>query len=652
MSTKISTILDQIDSEDMTLPMFQRGYVWKKDQVKQLFDSLYKRHPVGGLLVWDTDAKKAIRQGKKRAVKGNIKFILDGQQRITSLYGVFRGKPPKFFDTDGKEKEFTGLYFNIKTEEFDFYQAKKMNDNPFWVDITSLVAGGDKGITEILQQIPEGQEKDENLYNYIRRLEKIREIENVDLHVEMITDKEITLDIIVEIFNRINSRGTKLSAGDLALAKVCVKWPEAREKMKEKLYEWSKKGYNFKIDFLLRCVNTVLNSKSNFKHLDDVNSIDIQNGLERTSKHIDTCLNMISGRLGLDCQKVLDGHHSGIPVMVNYIEKTSNQLDVKRRDKLLFWFAQAGMWGRYAGPTETNIDQDISALSKSDYDVGSLLKGLQLWYGSLRVKSGHLVGRNTRFYRIFYMLTRMSEARDWGTGLPLKADLLGKTSSLEYHHIFPQSQLRKHSYDKEHVNGLANLCFLTKATNLKISNRLPKDYFIEIEKSHPGALESQWIPENRKLWEIENFLQFLEVRRDLIAQEINNCFKMLLHEDVHWLSDIKEENSTSAVSTDDDNADETEEQEIEKLNDWMEKQGLPRGEVSFDFANPADGSHMAVFDLAWPDGLQTSLTEPVAVMLDADANVIALASRSGFRCFTAISDLRDHIKTDILKEED
>src|SRR5574339_1278502 len=116
---KISTILDHIDNGHMALPEFQRGYVWNRDQVRGLFTSLYRRHPVGGLLVWATESKSATHRGDGQLAAGVVKLLLDGQQRITSLYGVVRGKPPRFFD--GHAETFTGLYFNLAEESFEFY---------------------------------------------------------------------------------------------------------------------------------------------------------------------------------------------------------------------------------------------------------------------------------------------------------------------------------------------------------------------------------------------------------------------------------------------------------------------------------------------------------------------------------------------------
>ncbi len=93
---KLSTLLDQIDSGTIVLPEFQRGYVWNREQVRGLMRSLYRGYPVGSLLLWETAATDVATRGGTTG--GGIRLmLLDGQQRITSLYGVIRGRPPAFF---------------------------------------------------------------------------------------------------------------------------------------------------------------------------------------------------------------------------------------------------------------------------------------------------------------------------------------------------------------------------------------------------------------------------------------------------------------------------------------------------------------------------------------------------------------------------
>ena len=114
---KISAILDQIDLGTMALPKFQRGYVWNREQVRGLMNSLYRKFPIGSLLVWVIQSDKAATRGDGPITSGVVNLLLDGQQRITSLYGIVRGKPPIFFD--GDEKVITGLYFHLENEVFE-----------------------------------------------------------------------------------------------------------------------------------------------------------------------------------------------------------------------------------------------------------------------------------------------------------------------------------------------------------------------------------------------------------------------------------------------------------------------------------------------------------------------------------------------------
>ena len=646
---KISTILDHIDNGHMALPEFQRGYVWNRDQVRGLFDSLYRRHPVGGLLVWATESKTADHRGDGPLAPGVVKLLLDGQQRMTSLYGVVRGRAPKFFD--GNAQAFTGLRFNLESQTFAFYQPLKMQGDPLWIDVSDAMKKGNSGMGEFVLRLNAQPALAVKVGDYISRLSLLLSITEVDLHVEEVTGADKTIDVVVDIFNRVNSGGTKLSKGDLALAKICADWPEARDTMKAKLKEWAKADYRFNLDWLLRSVNTALTGEAKFQFLHEKTAEEIQDGLKRATKHVDTSLNLISGRLGLDHDQVFFGRF-GVPVMVRYLDRRSGAMDAKERDKLLFWFVQAGMWGRFSGSTESFIDQDLAALEGADDGLDKLLEQLRLWHGGLRAEPGHFTGWSlgARFYPVLYLLTRMGESKDWGTGLPLKSSLLGKMSRLEVHHIFPKAQLYKRKFKRPEVNALGNFCFLTKDTNLVITDRLPEEYFAKIEAAHPGALASQWIPSDPALWKIENFREFLEARKVLLAAELNRRMEDLLHGDNRWLSGPNAVVSTAPALVGGITSEE-EEKQLETLNDWMEAQGLPRGLLAYDFADSATGEQKAVFDLAWPSGIQEELSQPVAVLLNESAETIGIASQAGYRCFTTSEEFKRYVNDDILAGE-
>jgi hypothetical protein len=651
---KISTLLDHIDSGHMALPEFQRGYVWNREQVRGLFDSLYRRHPVGGLLVWVTESKTAAHRGDGPLAPGIIKLLLDGQQRITSLYGVARGRAPRFFD--GNSRAFTGLRFHLGNEQFEFHQPKKMDGDPRWIDVTELLRRGQAGHEALVEKLAEDPAIGAKAVKYSGRISRILGILEIDLHVEEVTGTDKSLDVIVNIFNCVNSGGTKLSKGDLALAKICADWPEARDTMKAKLKEWSGAGYHFNLDWLLRSVNTVLTGEAKFQYLDNKTAEEIREGLDRATRHIDTCLNLIGSRLGLDHDRVFFGRF-GVPVMVRYLDKRRGALTTQERDKLAFWFAQAGMWGRYSSSTESVIDQDLAALEGPDGGLDKLIEQLRLWHGGLRVEPGHFSAWSlgARFYPVLYMITRMSEAQDWGTGLPLKSSLLGRMSRLEVHHIFPKARLKKHTkagYRRAEINALGNFCFLTKDTNLDIRDALPAVYFAEVEKAHPGALASQWVPLDPELRQLDRFRDFLEARKVLLAGAVNRCMESLLHGDTRWLADSAVLAATQGVAPEPAPvgavSSESEEEELEDLNDWIEQQGLPRGELSHEVTDINTGAASVMIDLAWPNGLQEGLSEGVALLLNEEAEAVVRASQAGFRCFSSAADFKAYVENEIL----
>ena len=471
---KISTILDHIDSGHMALPEFQRGYVWGREQVRGLMDSLYKGHPVGSLLVWATGADDAAVKGDQPPAPGVVKLLLDGQQRITSLYGIVRDRPPEFFD--GNKAAFLNLYFHLEDEVFQFYGPVKMRQDSRWISVTDLMQNG---LGDQLTKISSDPELAPRLNDYVNRLNAIQQIKDRELYVEEVTGPDKTVDGVVDIFNRVNSGGTKLSKGDLALAKICAVWPDARREMQTQLKKWQKHGFDFRLDWLLRNINTVITGEAIFAALKDVDSDKFKRGLETTGSYVDYLLNLISARLGLDHNRVLGSRYS-FPLMCRYLMQREGRLtDSTERDRVLYWYIHTILWGRYAGSTETILNQDLRVIEDDDGALERLIDLLKRGRGNLRLRPDDFLGWSVgaRFYPMLYMLTRVFGSRDWDSGVELKANLLGRLSGLQLHHIFPKAKLYDAEYSRPEVNALANFTFLTQETNLRISDADPASAF-------------------------------------------------------------------------------------------------------------------------------------------------------------------------------
>jgi len=589
---------------------------------------LYHEYPIGSFLVWETASDT---------------FLLDGQQRITSLYGVIRGELPKF--SDGDLDSFLKLYFNVETEEFEFYGITKMQHNPRWISVTKAMQNGTKELKPLIN--------DSKYDQFVDRVNRFTLLKGRDFHIETISGSDWTLDEVVRIFNQINSGGTKLSKADLALAKISAKWPQARDEMQIRLSKWSKDGYKFNLDWLLRCINAIVTNQSEFQFIAEVSAEDFQDGLERAEKHIDNALTILRSHLGLVDSSVLRSPNS-IPAIVRYFDKINGIPDYQEQCRLLYWYVFSALRGRYSSSSETAIRQDLLSIKDNADPVIALIRTLEEEYGDLKLHAYHFdaATSRSRYFPMLYMMTCVHGARDFCGGFKLSKMAVGPMANLERHHLFPKSQLHKHGIrNVRDVNALANFTFLTAPCNAEISNSLPEVYFPQYEAKPPGVLASHWIPTNPELWRIENYHEFLAARRELLAQAANDFLDQLLHGTLA-------EAEVSQVTFEQVSrrrpihiASDEEEAELYEAMAWMEAKELPRGELGYEIVAD-NGDLLATLDLAWPEGIQTGLGQAVALLIGEDDETLKIASSRGFTCFTSLADLQLYVRDEILGERE
>ena len=364
---------------------------------------------------------------------------------------------------------------------------------------------------------------------------------------------------------------------------------------------------------------------------------------------MDSILNLIGDRLGLDHDRVIGSRYS-FPVLARYLDQSGGVLtDSSERDRLLYWYVHTILWGRYSSSTESFMNRDLGHIQSLDGGVERLI-------GQLRQNRGHLDvspedfyswSRGARFYPLLYMLTRMAGSADWETGVQLSASLLGKNSALNLHHIFPKSLLYENDFSKAEVNSLANFTFLTRSTNLKVSNRDPAQYLAEYAQTSPGVLESHWIPMDPELWKIENYAKFLDARRELLADAANGLLAGLLGgADIPVLpGPVSEPPVQREVPG--GIADEEEERLLTEVNEWVIRLGLPEGLMVHEVLDD-DEEPLVILDLAWPGGLQEGLSDPVAVLLGEDSETEEIANHAGFKFFTDVSEFKAYVAVEIV----
>lgn len=520
----IGKILDRMDEGIYALPEFQRGYVWDRQKVKDLFLSLYKNYPCGTFLLWDTiKSKKLLRKDNGLQDGSNVTLILDGQQRMTSIYGVMRGMEPKNF-YDGDPLAFTGLWFNTQSEEFEFYNEKKMiSQYSNWVSVSDTMNWNDEELIYLNEKYDSKQ---------IKNIIKLRKIRLYTFPLYKIS-KETQFQEVIDIFNRVNTGGKKLNDADIAIAKLCGQWDDARRE----LLTLSKSfgiQYEFDINIILRCITAFLTGSPRYKELDNTTIDDFAASLPIVRNMIGTIIDNLRTRLGLDNGKVIASKYSFVTLVCYLKTKGEKNITHKEWNKMLYWYIHSMLWGRYSSSLISNLAYDLNTIAEGG-GIEELIETIKRDRGgNLTISPDDFINRGTTqstFYPLLYMLTRVHKAKDFAKGILVDSSLLAANSSLEVHHIFPQSRLRspistdKHKpYKEELINNIANYALITAQTNQSISNRDPKDYFHD----YLDILPTQWIPtEDKSLWEYENYEKFLSARRTLLADAANKLLDEL-----------------------------------------------------------------------------------------------------------------------------
>lgn len=531
---KISELIFAIKIREIVLPEFQREYVWNKEQAKKLFSSLVKDYPVGSLLFWKTDNPPELKNISTSKQSNTYQIILDGQQRLTTLYMLITGDIPPYYTKDDILTDPRDLYFNIDTGDFQYFQASIMVNDPLWVKVIDCF-NPDKNIDvfKIAQTFPE-----KDIFQFanklLNNLTKIKGILNKELPMQLVP-ATADLEDSIDIFDLVNSQGTKLTDAELALTHVVGKWPQARRVIKEKMEFLEKQNFHFNLTFMTRSLTTVVAQRALYEAIHSEPKEKLIKGYNTLSKILDYIVSILPTRGFIHSTYDLNTTNVLVPIIAYLSQHNGKFPDEKNLNRALHFIYVALAWARYSGQTDQKLEFDVSIMFRENNPWEKLVDALIDQRGRIDVKPNDLEGRTAShpLYLITYILSKSQGAVDWFNGIPLTGKQAG-TYYVHSHHIFPSSILYANGFDAENhlhrkvVNEIANRAFLTADSNIGLSNILPEVYLPEIEEKYPGALTKQFIPIQPELWKVERYADFLEARRHLIALKMNEYLKSLI----------------------------------------------------------------------------------------------------------------------------
>jgi hypothetical protein len=525
--------------------------------VRDLMDSLYRSYPSGAILLWETDEKVPLQDmavSQQANPYQSTRLLLDGQQRLTSLAAVIRGESVKVrgrkkpiellfnlehpddlavvteVDDDGNDDEDEDLTLDEADSSEDELQkrfdqmtflvaTRKVEQLPHWVKVTDVFKTDSDAW--FLKRAGVNSFDDPNYERYSQRLARLRGVRKYVYRMDVL-ERRLKYDEVTEIFVRVNSLGAKLRSSDLALAQITAKWRNSLKTFEAFQKQCDKMGFELDLGIHLKNLIVFTTGQSRFLTVGNQPREALQAGWTESCRGMEFALNFLKSNLDIDSPALLSSPFMMITVAY-FGHKRSCDLSPEESEGLRHWVLVANAKGRYSrGSSETLLDQDIATL-RDGGGSQELIDRLRQQVGRLDIVPEELEGRNQRsaLFKTMFLAFREAGAKDWRSQVAIALDHSGSHHRLQFHHIFPKAVL-KAEYTGREADDIANLCFIGGKTNRQISDKPPERYFPEmIAKSGSAAFHAQCIPTETALLGIGGYKAFLQRRRTLVAERLN-----------------------------------------------------------------------------------------------------------------------------------
>ena len=570
----LQTLINNIDIGMIGLPDIQRPFVWGDSQVRDLFDSMYRGYPVGYLLFWANSMSENVRMISQEGQQRHAGLlIVDGQQRLTSLYAVVKGVE---IIRENFIKERIIIAFNPLEEKFVVPDAATRRSPEYvqdisllWSDKVSPFDFVENFITNLKSKRDISDTEDRKIKDSIGRLHSLQSYPFSALELSA----EISEEQVADVFVRINSEGKKLNNSDFILTIMSVFWEEGRTQLEDFCRraqapsEGEASAYNHFInpepDQLLRVGVGLAFHRARLQYVYNIlRGKDLDTGefsAERRTEQFRKLADSQNKVLNLtdwhEFFKAVQsaGYLSGEMIsskntlLYSYvlflIGKYEYSVDHYRLRKIIAkWFMMCSLKGRYTGSPETIMESDLVRLRSinSGDEFVNMLENIiaseltdDYWTTTLITDLSTSSPRSpslSAYYAALNLLDAPGLFSNLKVNELLKAGIRSKKVPLERHHLFPKAYLlRLGIVAQQDTNQIANYALVEWGDNIDISDKKPSDYvgiyknrFSPDEIAHMYKLHG--LPEN---WEEMDYREFLEKRRFMLAEVIREAYEKI-----------------------------------------------------------------------------------------------------------------------------
>lgn len=559
----ITTYLDELKNQDYQIPTFQRDVVWEKENVKKLWDSIYKFYPLGSILVWKTKVKLQNHReigGHKITNDLNNKseylYLLDGQQRTTSLLtSLYGGKiegrdgfDPAIYvditientgDTDDESYKRRFLYWDEIDDKDGTFRRNIGRKKKFDEGLILKLIDIKENYNDIQRKVIQHPEINLNFdHQYIEELGRMKQVLD-NYRLSFIELKGIQVSEVCQIFERINQAGKPLDIFDIVVAKTFR--PETNDDkgfyLRDLIEEF--RGINnsrflqiddfdyLQIIAILIRENIVNSGIHNItpRYLNDIKAEQIESIWSDTKKAILKTFDFFENTLNLKGPQLIPYRYFYLTIS-NYFYRNENpNYDFLKK---YFWFQSFHNDDLLSNTGD--INNHINLLNSEKYQNEIKFDRFLLNKVTLRNASYSSKGRISRAILALYS---SKQPKDWKfTDRNVIADnFFFSTDKPNLHHIFPTNYISNNRENNQlDNNSLMNIAYLTQITNLEISDKNPLDYIkdYDINPDFKNVINSHLLPNQILEWSSmpempsDALDKFIEERVDIIINELKD----------------------------------------------------------------------------------------------------------------------------------
>lgn len=531
----IAALINEIRSGELALPDLQRDYVWSDSQIRMLLDSIMRDYPFGSLLFWNTQFLEVVyREFTPSFVQGQTyqtatkapglkkRMVLDGQQRLQSLYlafgGSYNGRRLYFNITSGPESTATPDDELGKNYRFEFWPVEEPNRPKRLVAVAEIIGWADRyedeQIDEVVNAVPlEGPEA--TLAR--RNLRLLRRVFTRDLVPITIIDEDVIkadqakkINEILDIFDRVNSGGTRLTRSELMFSLIKTKWRAARGEFDKLVGAVHQAGFaEVDADFVIRGLLTISDVPISL----DVAVIDahwstIEPNFPKFSAALRTAIDFCRSQdVRIFSPSLLNPIGTLLPV-IYFLSKQQNasvpdRARVPLRSLIYFLLINRFLGGRSPEARIRYLRNVFQANPGIELPLDALLNEIA------RRQSSHAIATQSGMLdwnpRVILNIAQPAAAQD----------TLSWQERAEVDHIFPQATYRPRFGNL--VDDIGNSAYLGKLRNIRKSDAEPDVYFKE---TSDADLSRYLLIQDKSLLTADRFEEFVQRRRDLILDKV------------------------------------------------------------------------------------------------------------------------------------